>query len=123
VKEKAGTLLSKFIKEIAEETTESVQDPQTGEERAVTKAEVLARAIWQGALGWTETVEVVDKKGAVTGTKEKVHGPDKTYVNIILDRMEGKAPQGTEKDKNQKASLADRVSEQAIRRLNVLAGG
>lgn len=120
---KAGTLLSKFIKEIAEEATESVKDSQTGEDRAATKAEALARAIWQGALGWTEVVEVTDKKGNVAGTKEKIHGPDKTYVNIVLDRMEGKVPQGTEKEKGQKASLVDRISDQAKKRLNMLAGG
>ena len=121
-KVKAGTLLSKFIKEIADENTELVKDSKTGEDREATKAEALARIIWKGALGWVDVEEVTDKKGVVTGTKEKRYYPDKTYVNIILDRMEGKAAMGTEKDKGQKASLVDRISDQAKKRLNVLAG-
>lgn len=102
---KARTLLSKYIKEIADENTEAATDGQM-----MTKAEALARWVWKAALGYTDE-------------NDKVHGPDKTCVNIILDRMEGKAAMGTEKDKGQKASLADRVSEQATKRLNVLAGG
>jgi len=119
---KASTLLSKFIKEIADENTELVKDSKTGEGREATKAEALARIIWQGALGWIETEDVI-KKGEIVGTKEKIHGPDKTYVNIILDRMEGKAAMGTEKDKGQKVPLVDRISDQAKKRLNMLAGG
>ena len=51
---KAGRLLSAFIRQIAEEQTEMVKDPETGEDRMASKAEALARLIWKKALGYTE---------------------------------------------------------------------
>ena len=111
---KAGTLLSKWVKEIADEMTEAVVDPVTGESRMATKAETIARIMWKGALGFTE----VDIK---TG-KDMVHKPDKTFIGMIWDRVEGRAVPVADKDKDKKASLADRVGDQAKRRLNTLAG-
>jgi hypothetical protein len=110
---KAGQMLSKFVKEIADETTELVKDPATGEDRMATKAEALARLMWKGALGYTE----IDVK---TG-KEIIRKPDKTFIGMIWDRVEGRVVPVVDKDKGQKASLADRVGDQAKRRLNTLA--
>lgn len=112
VKIKAGMMLSKYIKAIADEVTEMVKDPQTGEDRMATKAEALARLIWTGALGFTE----IDIK---TG-KEIIRKPDKTFIGIVLDRVEGRVVPVADKDKDKKASLADRVGDQAKRRLNSL---
>lgn len=109
----AEKMLSKWVKEIADEVTEAVKDPDTGETRMATKAEAIARIMWQGALGYTET-DVKTGKGVV-------HKPDKTFIGMIWDRVEGRVVPVVDKDKGQKASLADRVSDQAKRRLNTIA--
>lgn len=54
-KTRTGKLLSYYLRQISEEITEYVKDPITGEDRLATKAEALARKIWQDALGHKET--------------------------------------------------------------------
>lgn len=113
LKTKAGMLLSGFIKEIAQEQTEFIKDDD-GDDRMATKAEALARKIWRLALGYSETVKLAD------GTeKEKPHGPNSTYVGIILDRMEGRAPL-LAGDKDSKIPIADRVSNEGKNRINTV---
>lgn len=111
IKTKAGMLLSGFIKEIAKEQTECVLDDD-GDDRMVMKAEALARKIWKLALGYDETVKLAD------GTeKTKPHGPNSTYVGIVLDRMEGRAPL-LASDKDSKIPIADRITQEGKNRVN-----
>jgi len=120
----AGKLLSKFIREIAEEIHDNPLVKAIGEEAVmVTKAEALARYMWKAALGYSEDVDVLDKAGKKTGIRPEFHRPDKTFIGMIWDRMEGRAAMIDAKSGSDKASLADKVSEQGKKRLGQIAKG
>ncbi len=114
---KAGQLLSGFIRDIMEEQTEFAEN-EDGSMRMVTKAEALARNICKRALGYTENME--DAKGEDV---EIVHQPDKTYVQIVFDRMEGRVPQSLTEGE-EKMTAAEKVTKQGVNKINeVLAEG
>lgn len=108
---KAGKLLSAYIRQIAEETTETVKDPVSGEDRMATKAEKLARDVWRDALGWKE-MEI--KNGQAV---ETIHFPSKIARAMLFDRIEGRAPL-TIGEGDDKISVSERVSEQGKKRIN-----
>lgn len=111
VRTRAGQLLSAYMREIANEETELVVDPKTGEDRMATKAEALARKIWKDALGSTETK--TDKDG---NRVELVHAPNKASQCLVFDRIEGRAPASTGEGSG-KLTAAERVNEQTIKRI------
>ena len=118
----AGKLLSKFIKEIAGETHDDPLIKARGEDAVmVTKAEAIARYIWKVALGYEGTEDVYDKSGKKTGIKPVHYKPDKWAINMIWDRLEGRAGAADLKGGSDKASLADKVSEQGKKRLGQIA--
>ncbi len=112
---KAGKLLSGFIKDIADEETEFIKDDERGD-RMATKAEALARTIWKLALGWDEKLKKVKKDGTEIDATIP-HAPNSTYVGIILDRTEGRAPLLAD-TKDGKLKIADRVGQEAKNRIN-----
>ncbi len=117
----AGKLLSKFIREIASEEYDDPIIKAKGEEAVmVTKAEAVARHIWNVALGYVEEVGIY-KDGVKTGVKLETHRPDKWAISIIWDRMEGRVGQADAKVGSDKASLADKVSAQGKKRLDQIA--
>jgi len=123
-RKKANQILTQFIREIAEEEHERVEtvDEKTGDFRVVTKGEALARLIWKSALGYVEQIDIVDKQtGKVVGKKPMYFPPDKTYVTMIFDRLEGKVPIVEAEKDGGKASVADKISGQTKSRLNKLA--
>ncbi len=120
----AGKLLSKFLREILNEEYDDPIVKAKGEEAVmVTKAEVIARYIVKAATGYTEDVDVLDKDGKKTGIKPVYHRPDKTYIGLIYDRLEGRASMMDAKSGSDKAKLSDRVSEQGKKRLSQIAKG
>ena len=112
-KSKAGKLLTRFLETIAEEETELIIDPKTGEDRIATKAEKLARIIWRDALGYTER----DIKNDV----DVIHAPNQHRMNMIFERMEGRAPVAGEDTKG-KITAAERVSELGKSRISKAGG-
>ncbi len=112
-KTRAGKLLTRFLEQIAEEKTELVKDPTTGEDKLVTKAEALARVIWNLALGSKE----VDPKTGV----ETIFAPQQSKIGLIFDRIEGRAMPAGE-DTKDKLTVAERVSEVGKKRI-AEAGG
>lgn len=108
---RAGKLLSSYIRQIAEEQTEMVQDPKSGEDTMVTKAEALARLIWKKALGYKE---VTIKNGSPI---ETFYHPDKYLMTLLFDRMEGRAPLVIGEG-GDKMTVAERISEQGKKRVN-----
>ena len=106
---KAGQLLSKWLRQIAEEETEFIKD-NDGEDRMVTKAEAIARLIWKKALGYSKT-EIIKGEKIITH-----YPPDRAMINMLLDRIEGRAPMSTDMGKK-KRSIADKVSEQGTKRI------
>ena len=123
-KAKASRLLTEFIRQIAEETHEDplITGPAIDDSRMMTKAEALARYMWKAALGYKQKVEVIDKTtGRVVGDKEVIHTPDKTFITLLYDRLEGRVPTVEIKDEDTKATVADRISSEGKKRLNNLA--
>lgn len=117
----AGKLLSKFIREIASEIHDDPIIRARGEEAVMlTKAEALARYMWKAALGFEEDEDVY-KAGVKIGIKRIIRKPDKTFIGMIWDRMEGRAAMIDAKSGSDKASLADKVSEQGKKRLGQIA--
>jgi len=114
-KVKAGKLLSQFLREISQEKTEMVKDPETGEDRMGTKAEALVRNMWKMALGYTEQRVVGDD------LKDFSFSPDKGMMSRIFDRIEGKVPMTATIDK-QKATAAERLTKENTKRLNKVGG-
>jgi hypothetical protein len=112
---KAGKLLSGFIREIAGEETEFIKGDD-GDDRMATKAEALARTIWKLALGYKEVVVKTDKSGVRSEVKIP-HDPNSTYIGIILDRTEGRAPLIND-GKDGKLSVPDRISQEGKNRIN-----
>lgn len=108
-------LFSGFIRDIAEEMTEFVKDSD-GELRMASKAEALARMVWKRGLGYTEMRE--DSNGKEV---EIIHPPDKAYVGILFDRMEGRVPQSLTEGE-EKLTAAEKVTEQGVNRINSVRG-
>ena len=111
-KTRAVRLLSRFIREIAEET-EFVKGEGSDDDRMVTKAEQLARKMWRIAMGWTE---VVIADGV---SKDVVHPPDMKMAAIVMDRLEGRVSTAVEDDTT-RPSTAVRVSDQGKKRINAI---
>ena len=108
---RAGKLLSSYIRQIAEEETELIKDPKTGDDKMATKAEALARLIWKKALGYVE-------QNTQDGKLVDIHyHPDKYLMSLLFDRIEGRAPI-TVGEGDDKITVAERVSEQGKKRIN-----
>ena len=113
-KARAGRLLSRFIRQIAEET-EFVQGEGSEDDRMVSRAEMLARKMWRIAEGYTEVV-VTD-----LGSKDIIHPPDQKMMAILLDRIEGRC--GTvQEDEVTRPTATSKISEQGRKRI-AAAGG
>lgn len=112
-KQRAGTILSSLLRNIAEEETEFHKDID-GNDRMVTKAEALARLVWKKALGYTEKTINTDGQEL-----ETVHYPDRVYASMLFDRLEGRVA-AVESGKKEQRSVADRVGEQSKKRINAL---
>lgn len=101
---KVGALLSRHLKEIASEPS------QDGK---ITKAESLARIIWDLALG------VGPAHISVAGVVVPAQ-PDKLMIALIFDRMEGKIGSYDENIKRIE-NIPDKVSRAAVQHMNKLA--
>ena len=108
---KAGRLLSKYIRRIAEENTEFIKGDGGEDDRMATKAEALARRLWKEALGWEELILTAD--GAATKIQ---HAPDAKIAFLLMDRMEGRAPTAVD-DTDDRPSIAKKVTEQGLKRI------
>ena len=116
-KQRAGTILSSHLRKIAQEETEFLKDPEG--DRMVTKAEALAELMWKMALGYTETVVKAGKDGTVAGA-EIVHAPDRGMIQLIWDRVEGRAVPVNE-GLGKRRALPKKVSDANKERLNRMA--
>ena len=76
----------------------------------VTRAELLALVLWKKALGWTEQNKIKDGP-------ETVHKPESWAIQLIYERLEGRAPQAIPDAKGH-LSEAERINELAKSKLN-----
>lgn len=106
-KRRAGTLLSNFLRQIAQEKV-------AGEKEVMTKAEALARQIWNRALG-RHAIGVDNDTGKIIYEK-----PDKSMIDIIFDRTEGRV--GTfEEEKKKGEDIPSKVSRKNKARINKMS--
>jgi hypothetical protein len=113
-KQRAGQLLSGYLRAIGTETTEVITEDvpkgcAPGMPKLVSKAEALARWLWSKALPHT------DDEGAVIP-------PDLRVVQIVLERVEGKAGTVEQEKDDTRETVPDRVSRMSVDRLNTIAG-
>lgn len=78
----------------------------------ITKAEALAMLLWQYALGWEEA-------DPDDPNKTVMHRPAQWAIQMVYDRLEGKAPAAIE-DGSGTMTAADKVSELAKTSVNAL---
>ena len=116
---RAGRLLSQWLRDIAGEETELVVDPEHGD-RMGTKAEAIARTMFKMAIGFEEEVEEVDAKGKPYVRTVK-HSPDKTMIQLIWERLEGKAVPADIGDEH-KHTVADRITDMGKSRIEAASG-
>lgn len=107
-KTRAGQLLSQFLRSIAEEKTEFIDD-EDGDTILVSKAEALARKMWKMGLGFTDKVV---KNGVEVDVEYK---PDKSMMRLLFDRIEGRVP--TVDEAKDPRTTADKVTEQGKKRI------
>ena len=115
-------LSCQLMREIALEETEFIHEDPNNEDSAIhigSKAEAIVRQIYRMALGYSTYTTKVNKAG-VSVRHETKHLPDKAAMNIILDRLEGKAAPAMMAGKAP-VSIADRVSEQTKKIANKAA--
>lgn len=111
VKKNATNILTEHIKRLGSEsiTINDEGDP-------ITRFAVLAKLVWDKALGYREEIKLDGGEIEVT-----VHKPDKGFIGMIFDRTEGRVAPVVADDSKKKVSLADRIGEQSKVRLNRLA--
>lgn len=85
------------------------------EGEGVTRGEALAKLLWDKALGYT--VKQIDDVGIETETH---HEPASWALQMLFDRLEGKAPQAME-DTTDKITAAETVGTMAANRMNDFA--
>jgi len=116
-KQKAGRILNNLLRQVALEPTEFCKDiTEPGDDRYVTKAEALVRTVYKLALGYKE--EVKEDDGTV---KTVYHPPNRYLIELIWDRLEGKAAPA-EEIKDRRATVSERVSEQGKQRISSAGG-
>jgi hypothetical protein len=112
-KQRAGALLSGYLRAIGTEVTEVMQDDApkgcpVGPPRLMSKAERLARHIWEQAL-------------PRTGPDGAVHAPTFEYVKLVLDRVEGKAGTMEQEKDSGRESVPDKISRINTERVNKIS--
>lgn len=83
----------------------------------ITRAEMLALVVWKKALGWIEPARM---QGDVVLVKEVIHKPESWAIQLIYERIEGKAPQAILDEKG-RMTAAEKVGELARSKLNAEA--
>lgn len=109
-----GMRFSHLLRKIGQEETEEL-----GEE-TISKAEALARKMWDLALGYKEEIWVKDKATGDMVQKIKQHKPDVVILKELLERLEGKA--GVTEKKEQVQPASEKVRQQTKDRINAIKG-
>lgn len=113
-KHRAGRAFTEYLRGIGTEATELITDPETGKTKIVSKAEALARKVWEKALGlqWDEDL------GRYIQDDIKL-----VWVKLLLERTEGRPGTQSDTPADKAPSIADRVSETNRDRINAIAEG
>lgn len=109
-----GIRFSRLLREIGKEVTEEAG------EQMISKAESLARKMWDLALGYKEEIWVKVKGSDEHELKIKQYKPDTAILKELLERLEGKA--GASKEKEAINTTATKVRQATKDRLNSIGG-
>lgn len=112
-KQRVGFLISSYLRAIAQEVTEVVEGDTPfgrppGPPRLVSKAESLARWLWQAALPHKEA------DGTTTP-------PNLDVAKLVLDRIDGKPSVGGEDPTDGRETVPDKISRMNAERVNKIA--
>jgi hypothetical protein len=115
-KQRAGQLISQYLRAIGTEKTELVDiviGPDEIKHKIVSKAEALARDIFNKALG----------KRSIEDGINVIPDPKITleYRKLVLDRIDGRSGDNPTDEGGRRISVPDRISEMNRDRLNKLA--
>lgn len=108
----SGKDLTKYLRELSRQIHEV---DEGGDE--FSKAYCLARQIWNRALGYTEKRKLDD--GTIEETK---HAPEWQAVLLLIERLEGKAPQATS-EQDERLSALEKVRDASKARAKALLDG
>lgn len=100
------TLLTRHLRELAGSLSDQIGD----DGNALTKAEALAKVLWERAIGWTET----DDAG-----KKTEHKPEPWAVSLVYERLEGRCPTAEDVG-GSKGTIADKIGELSKTKINRL---
>lgn len=117
-KSRAGRVLSDYLRGIATERTETIIDPITCKAVIVSKAEALARKMWDRAMG--RRIKEDPESGQVVITEGEI---DLDCAKFLLERIEGKVGVSGDAQDTGKPTAAEKVSEINKRRMNMMAEG
>lgn len=101
------TLLTRHLKELAATLSDQMGD----DGNALTRAEALAKVIWDRAIGWKE----MDDQG-----KEVKHKPEPWAVSLVYERLEGRCPTAEDVGSNKGTSVAEKVGDLSRVKINKL---
>jgi hypothetical protein len=105
-KKVSGAALTKHLRVLAAQIDVLGQ----GGDTLISKAERLAEVVWERALGFDEK----------TADGHLIpHKPEQWAISLLFDRLEGRVPVAID-DRTGK-TLADKVTELGVKRLNALA--
>ncbi len=107
-KELTGKLLTKKLCELALDIIEIEPSSQRG----TTRAEKLARIVWDHAIGYIE--RTTNKTGEI---KETTHRPAPWAITLLMDRIEGKVANAVDSGID-RPSLGSRLEEIGAKRIN-----
>lgn len=112
-KQRAGALLSGYLRAIGTEVDQVIMEDTIpgctpGMPKLVSKAEALARHIWKMALPYK------DDAG-------KLHPPTLAYVQIVLERIEGKTGMVAEEKETGRETVPDKISRINAERVNKIS--
>jgi hypothetical protein len=109
-----GKILTAKLHELARDVIACSEIGEDGEAKLETRAEVLAREVWNAALG----IKIEDDEDGVP-TMKFTHKPIPWAVGVIFERLEGKiVPRA--RDMSTRPSLGTRVDEQNKLRMDSL---
>jgi len=121
-KQRAGRMLSTYLRAIADERTE-VEDiavsPDRVEHRIISKAEKLARDMFNIAMG--KDCRIGDDSITITPITDAKLVLE--YRKLILDRIDGRPGAGGADEEEAKDKIPDRISEINKKRINKIADG
>ena len=123
-KDPVKDFITRHLRDMGDQLIEVENDD--GSASSISRAELLARRMWDMALGWVERKPIIADDGTIQGYKHTLHSPNQSMVRHISDRIEGRPStqkaEESEERRARKVPTHERVGDQRRKRLDKLAG-